>query len=175
MNTSKNDPTPDEYRAFCASMYCAPDTVDRDLYVAFLLEEETGEVAKLFAKAIRDNGHVVDHDKLKDELGDVLWCSSFDGKSAKVWPVFNVDENPRHTRPVEPGDIFNRYGRRRRQWYYGEILRLMQIVRHMPSLDAAARLCAALGFEPADVAAHNVAKLKDRKARNVIKGAGDGR
>ena len=46
------------------------------LYPALGLAEEAGEVAGKYAKAIRDNHGVIDHDRetaIVKELGDVLW------------------------------------------------------------------------------------------------------
>lgn len=44
-----------------------------DQYLSLGLVGEAGEVASLFAKAVRDSGKLVDRDNLKKELGDVLW------------------------------------------------------------------------------------------------------
>lgn len=46
------------------------------LYPAMGLYEEAGEVAGKYAKAIRDNGGVIDEDRKREivkELGDVCW------------------------------------------------------------------------------------------------------
>lgn len=46
------------------------------LYPAMGLSEEAGEVAGKYAKAIRDNGGVIDEDRKREivkELGDVCW------------------------------------------------------------------------------------------------------
>ena len=46
------------------------------LYPALGLAEEAGEVAGKYAKAIRDNHGVIDHDRetaIVKELGDVMW------------------------------------------------------------------------------------------------------
>lgn len=42
-------------------------------YLSLGLAGEAGEVASLFAKAVRDSDGVVDSDKLVKELGDVQW------------------------------------------------------------------------------------------------------
>lgn len=57
------------------------------LYPAFGLSEEAGEVAGKFAKAIRDNGGVIDEERklaIKKELGDVCWFV------AEVCTVLNI-------------------------------------------------------------------------------------
>lgn len=42
-------------------------------YLSLGLAGEAGEVASLFAKAVRDSDGVVDREKLVKELGDVQW------------------------------------------------------------------------------------------------------
>jgi NTP pyrophosphatase (non-canonical NTP hydrolase) len=42
-------------------------------YLSLGLVGEAGEVASLFAKAVRDSNGVVDREKLMKELGDVQW------------------------------------------------------------------------------------------------------
>jgi NTP pyrophosphatase (non-canonical NTP hydrolase) len=42
-------------------------------YLSLGLVGEAGEVASLFAKAVRDSDGVVDREKLMKELGDVQW------------------------------------------------------------------------------------------------------
>jgi NTP pyrophosphatase (non-canonical NTP hydrolase) len=46
--------TPAEYKQFCESTYACPPGTDREEYLRLLLIEELGEVASLFAKAMRD-------------------------------------------------------------------------------------------------------------------------
>ena len=46
--------TPAEYKEFCETTYAAPEGTDREEYLRLLLIEELGEVASLFAKAMRD-------------------------------------------------------------------------------------------------------------------------
>ena len=62
-----------------------------EIYPVLALNEEAGEVAALYAKAIRKNGNAadIDPDTMMDELGDVLWnlaaiASEFDFALAEV-------------------------------------------------------------------------------------------
>lgn len=60
------------------------------LYPAFGLAEEAGEVSGKFAKAVRDNSGVIDHERktaIIKELGDVLWFV------AELCTVLGVDMN----------------------------------------------------------------------------------
>jgi NTP pyrophosphatase (non-canonical NTP hydrolase) len=59
----------DTYQEQAAEFAVYPDG---SFYPVFGLGEETGEVLGLFAKAIRKQGEV-DKEKVKKELGDVLW------------------------------------------------------------------------------------------------------
>ena len=140
--------TPTEYRQFCESTYCAPSTVDREEYLRLLLIEEFGEVASLFAKAMRD-GHEVDRDRLLKELGDVMWAATMLGGSwtkRSHWPDYS------HHPKVSPQKILASG-----KFYDFDVLIVM------------------CGFDPEDVALANVEKLKSRQARGVLHGAGDER
>ncbi len=58
------------------------------IYPALGLAEEAGEVAGKFAKAVRDNGGVIDWERksaITKELGDVLWFVS------ECCTVLNID------------------------------------------------------------------------------------
>lgn len=58
------------------------------IYPAFGLSEEAGEVAGKFAKAVRDNGGVIDEERkieIIKELGDVCWFV------AELCTVLHVD------------------------------------------------------------------------------------
>jgi NTP pyrophosphatase (non-canonical NTP hydrolase) len=60
-----------EYQEMAARL--ALPTALNDQYLSLGLAGEAGEVASLFAKAVRDSGNQVNRDSLKKELGDVLW------------------------------------------------------------------------------------------------------
>lgn len=60
-----------EYQELAARL--ALPTALNDQYLSLGLAGEAGEVASLFAKAVRDSGNQVNRDSLKKELGDVLW------------------------------------------------------------------------------------------------------
>ena len=175
--------TPAEYRTFCESTYAAPGHIDSEEYLRLLLIEELGEVASLFAKAMRDGvrrtcskcgGHgfvdnakcthcdrggvttygaeAVDRDRLKKELGDVMWCAAM---------LSDVDQNYNW----ECSDrIFD-----------SNLIRTVHGSSVGCSLSRVKSLCAALGFDPEDVALANVAKLRKRIADGTIHGAGDER
>ena len=146
--------TPTEYRQFCESTYCAPSTVDREEYLRLLLIEEVGEVASLFAKAMRD-GHEVDQDRLLKELGDVMWAAVMMTPMSRVdmtrWPMIRTCD------PMLTG--------------------MRQVVEYPPSLvfHRVCELCVQCGFEPESAALANVEKLKSRQARGVLHGSGDER
>lgn len=60
-----------EYQEMAARL-ALPSALN-DQYLSLGLVGEAGEVASLFAKAVRDSGGLVNQDNLKKELGDVLW------------------------------------------------------------------------------------------------------
>ena len=60
-----------EYQEMASRL--ALPTALNDQYLSLGLVGEAGEVASLFAKAVRDSGGLVSRDNLKKELGDVLW------------------------------------------------------------------------------------------------------
>lgn len=60
-----------EYQELAARL--ALPTALNHQYLSLGLVGEAGEVASLFAKAVRDSGGLVNRDSLKKELGDVLW------------------------------------------------------------------------------------------------------
>ena len=60
-----------EYQEMAARL--ALPTALNDQYLSLGLVGEAGEVASLFAKAVRDSQGLVNRESLKKELGDVLW------------------------------------------------------------------------------------------------------
>jgi NTP pyrophosphatase (non-canonical NTP hydrolase) len=60
-----------EYQELAARL--ALPTALNNQYLSLGLVGEAGEVASLFAKAVRDSEGLVNRDSLKKELGDVLW------------------------------------------------------------------------------------------------------
>lgn len=60
-----------EYQELASKL--ALPTALNDQYLSLGLVGEAGEVASLFAKAVRDSQGQVSRDNLKKELGDVLW------------------------------------------------------------------------------------------------------
>jgi NTP pyrophosphatase (non-canonical NTP hydrolase) len=60
-----------EYQELAARL--ALPTALNHQYLSLGLVGEAGEVASLFAKAVRDSEGLVNRDSLKKELGDVLW------------------------------------------------------------------------------------------------------
>jgi NTP pyrophosphatase (non-canonical NTP hydrolase) len=60
-----------EYQEMAARL--ALPTALNNQYLSLGLVGEAGEVASLFAKAVRDSAGLVNRDNLKKELGDVLW------------------------------------------------------------------------------------------------------
>jgi hypothetical protein len=144
--------TPTEYRQFCETTYCAPASVDREEYLRLLLIEEVGEVASLFAKAMRD-GHEVDRGRLMKELGDVMWCA------VAYASATHMDEWPA---TAEDGGATS----------FADALVL--IADTTPYLfPRVCDLCIMCGFAPEDVALANVEKLQSRQARGVLHGSGD--
>lgn len=59
-------------------------TALNDQYLSLGLAGEAGEVASLFAKAVRDSNGQVNRDNLKKELGDVLWFVAVLAKQYKL-------------------------------------------------------------------------------------------
>lgn len=69
----------DEYQEKAKKTATYPDIGSNFVYPTLGLAGEAGEVANKVKKIIRDKGSVVDEDdrqKIKDELGDVLWYVS---------------------------------------------------------------------------------------------------
>jgi len=175
-----------EYRAFCETMYSCPPGTDRETYLEWLLAEELGEVASLFSKAIRDGAvlsthlgtitvygpdAVLVHNRhlLEKELGDVMWA-------AVMMDRYNVPS---------AGNDFDKY---QDQWPSGmtenvqnasmEFREWNQYVWSHQTHTEFEAICAVsrgFGFDPERVALANVAKLKSRKARGVVHGAGGDR
>ena len=172
--------TPIQYKQFCESTYACPEGTDREEYLRLLLIEELGEVASLFAKAMRDgvsrveDGYTsdpkidhtygpeaVDREALKKELGDVMWCAAMlDDRDWRqnivVWPV---EKRWLNDRPASEmlGDIWAEYddGASALMWACFAVIKL--------------------GFAPEEVATANVEKLRGRRERGTIHGAGDER
>jgi NTP pyrophosphatase (non-canonical NTP hydrolase) len=187
--------TPLEYKQFCESTYACPPGTDREEYLRLLLIEELGEVASLFAKAMRDGagtwvpcphcgggctsecyecrtckyiGYVegprvygpktVNRDALKKELGDVMWCAAMldDVPCGDGWPTA-----PRQGLEVSMLDA------------------IIDVHRELEDggspLYWACRAVTKLGFDPEEVATANVEKLRGRRERGTIHGAGDER
>ena len=165
--------TPQEYKQFCESTYACPPGTDREEYLRLLLIEEMGEVASLFAKAMRDGSlHFFDEGKfgeykriygpeavnraaLLKELGDVMWCAAMIHTDDDGW----LDEHV--SLVMDTG-------------------RISQVAHmhwsHCPSVfRVVQRLCLDLGFTPEEVATANVEKLRGRGERGTIHGAGDER
>ena len=169
--------TPAEYKEFCESTYACPPGTDREEYLRLLLIEELGEVASLFAKAMRDGvdvvcedcgltscgqacGHLriygpeaVNRDALLKELGDVMWCSAMLSRTPSVWP--DIDPYHPNMAAIQSSTL--------------------AMIARSGSLHQAGELCVLHGFTPEEVASANVEKLKDRVARGTIHGAGDER
>lgn len=65
-----------ETASYPCGLIAGDNTAVNYLYPALGLAEEAGEVAGKYAKAIRDNHGVIDHDReiaIVKELGDVMW------------------------------------------------------------------------------------------------------
>jgi len=152
-------------------MYSCPPGTDRETYLEWLLAEELGEVASLFSKAIRDGAvlsthlgtitvygpdAVLVHNRhlLEKELGDVMWAAVMKSKQdldAVAWSDFE-------SAPLD----FD-------QWH------AHYMVCTSTEFERACMLAVGFGFDPEWIALANVAKLKSRKARGVVHGAGDNR
>jgi len=74
-----------DYQELAARL--ALPTALNDQYLSLGLVGEAGEVASLFAKAVRDSKGLVNQDNLKKELGDVLWFV------AVLAQHYNIDMN----------------------------------------------------------------------------------
>jgi NTP pyrophosphatase (non-canonical NTP hydrolase) len=74
-----------DYQELAARL--ALPTALNDQYLSLGLVGEAGEVASLFAKAVRDSEGLVNQDNLKKELGDVLWFV------AVLAQHYNIDMN----------------------------------------------------------------------------------
>jgi NTP pyrophosphatase (non-canonical NTP hydrolase) len=171
--------TPLEYKTFCKSTYACPPGTDREEYLRLLLIEELGEVASLFAKAMRDgvsrveDGYTsdpkidhtygpeaVDRDSLLKELGDVMWCA------AMISPRTHLN------RWVHLDAYLISNGRDRK---IDRIIRDVSAGALVRSFDNVQWMCAELRFSPQEVATANVEKLRGRRERGTIHGAGDER
>ena len=155
---------PKEYAEICESFYITPPGQDRGEYLAFLLNEEAGEVSKIFAKAMRDGAthpnkrHVygfaaIDKNKLIKELGDVLWCVSFHDDDPADW--FQVPP---------PDEVSNAF-----------VLEMLNEIANAPTMATMSNLCSHLGLDVRFVALANIEKLKSRRDRGTLNGEGDDR
>ena len=160
---------PIEYKQFCETTYACPPGTNREEYLQLLLIEELGEVASLFAKAMRDGSlhffddgkfgeykriygpKAVNREALIKELGDVMWCAAMleDAENIEDW--FDWPQFLDTPYGIEGWSV------------------------HTSPLEAACSMCQHYGFTPEEVALANVEKLKGRVQRGTLHGNGDER
>lgn len=149
------------------------------IYPYLGLIEEIGELSGVLAKADRDNDGKLDaphREQLQKELGDVLWMLAAVARDESV---------PLHEEP-----LFSTEPSRDTPAYFiiaecsraaSSLMAGVEMPFYSPDNDLAALfsawedLCFAFGWKPVDVAAANIAKLEDRKARGKLQGSGDDR
>lgn len=186
---------PLEYKTFCESTYSCPPGTDREEYLRLLLIEELGEVASLFAKAMRDGKREYLYKTICPMCGgeepddrSVRSCPECNGRGCQSRQVYGPDTVNRDALLKELGDVMwcaamlseasdtwdvARYFSR-----YTTTSTLLRAVAGEPiwhTLPTAMRLCRFVGFDPLEVAMANVEKLKGRVQRGTIHGAGDNR
>jgi NTP pyrophosphatase (non-canonical NTP hydrolase) len=179
--------TPLEYKQFCETTYACPPGTDREEYLRLLLIEELGEVASLFAKAMRDGVECPDCicDCACFECPHYNYCASCNCYAR----IYGPEAVNRAALLKELGDVM---------WCAAMIYtdddgwldehvslvmdtgRISQVAHmhwsHWPSVfRVVQRLCLNLGFTPEEVATANVEKLKGRRERGTIHGQGDER
>jgi NTP pyrophosphatase (non-canonical NTP hydrolase) len=196
--------TPAEYKQFCESTYVCPPSTDREEYLRLLLIEEIGEVASLFAKAMRDgvecplcNGRgftrhptqMVYNKKINTVEHMRIGCKPCEGGALKAYGPEAVN---RDALLRELGDVMwcaamlefdsfrfcSEWVVEGGHWTTCATSKTLLAIT-FDGIDApfywASELCIRLGFTPESVAQANVEKLKDRVQRGTIHGAGDER
>jgi NTP pyrophosphatase (non-canonical NTP hydrolase) len=193
--------TPAEYKQFCESTYVCPPSTDREEYLRLLLIEEIGEVASLFAKAMRDgvecplcNGRgftrhptqMVYNKKINTVEHMRIGCKPCEGGALKAYGPEAVN---RDALLRELGDVMwcaamlGDDGEMDGDWQtwpgrvkeYTLSARLGDVASLRMTFFWAQALCNHLGFKAEEVAKVNVCKLTSRKMRGTIHGAGDNR
>ena len=196
---------PLEYKAFCETTYACPPGTNREEYLQMLLIEELGEVASLFAKAMRDGKQIVDLDECEGCRGHgKTRCSYQKGRFDKCeecrgtgltedWerlkPRIYGREAVNHSSLLkELGDVM---------WCAAMLADIEDIEEWFAwpqfldpfgikdwnhfvygcstQLEAACSMCQFYGFTPEEVALANVEKLKGRVQRGTLHGNGDER
>lgn len=137
-------------------------------YVCHGLQEEYGEIHGVFKRRLRDDGEQWTLERLaqlRGEIGDCLWyCARY---------AVHLDEANDYDAKffTERSYAFGFAGG---AWwnYFGKAM-------HDQDIDAALsylqELASEFNWTLAEIAAANMAKLRDRKARGVIQGSGDHR
>lgn len=173
-------------------------------YCVLGLVNEAGEVAGVVKKWLRgDYDETVMREKMLGELGDVLWyvavtadragvdLSKFDHFEEIVWSTEWIDGISKYKALydfdskvkwkkffAESCEMAEKCGTIGRVMFddmfvsevYPPDTKDLYEVTHMVRF-----LGSCLGFTLRDIAAHNIAKLRDRQARGVIRGSGDER
>jgi len=176
--------TPLEYKQFCESTYSCPPGTAREEYLQLLLVEELGEVASLFAKAIRDGvERNVDCEDCNSTGFEEVSHSVADGRyllgmryetirricwecEQKTETIYGPEAVNRNALKKELGDVMwccALLSRTPSTWPafepYEEVCdlqsKIMRMICNSGSLHQAAELCVFLGFTPEEVALEN--------------------
>ena len=151
-------------------------SADNEEYLTLGLLAEVGEVADKLAKRRRDG--VWDQKAFVKELGDVLW---FVANLADYWDRNNGDSD--YSNFISRLKIPSMAGRYLTQVEAAIILAGNAILLVEEGLEEQFAgiitdvhiLAVSVGYDLSQVAEINIAKLRDRQARGVIKGDGDER
>ena len=141
--------------AFATAIY--PDAgKGTSLYPYLALCEEAGEVAGLFAKRIRDGERPDFRDKLRKELGDVLWqCAAI---ATERGVTLRCESS------IEGGHIVERLARHVGLRNIHAVVYLVEIIANIHA-----------GMTLKEIADANLAKLASRAERGTLSGSGDDR
>ena len=177
--------TPIEYKQFCESTYAAPEGTDREEYLRLLLIEELGEVASLFAKAMRDGVRRTCTACGGHGFVDNIQCNECDRGGVTTYGPDVVD---RDALLKELGDVMwcaamlnelhpaNGWKLDTQDFITSNSSFLAAVLKHSGcEFTLTQQLCNFHGFTPEEVALANVAKLRRRVADGTIHGAGSER
>lgn len=180
--------TPAEYKEFCETTYAAPEGTDREEYLRLLLIEELGEVASLFAKAMRDGVRTTCTACGGHGFVDNIQCNECDRGGVTTYGTDAVD---REALLTELGDVMwcavmldtdeetHSNWQILRPWWRDSTVSALPLDITHEGIYSLLVMCSIfalrLGFTPEEVALANVAKLRRRVANGTIHGAGSER
>ena len=151
------------------------ETANNEEYLTLGLVGELGEAAGKLAKKIRDDKF--DKEAFAQELGDILWfLANLTPRGSKItWgtiaKVAGTDEDEYSSQSFDK--LFLALAKK--LTFIARFAKLMNEYNYQNALYGLSRVAAEYGYTLEQLAELNIAKLRDRAARGVIKGNGDER